>query len=259
MKNVVAYCRVSTEGQAKDDKNGLEAQMESIREYCRKNDLNLLNSENPYVDVVSAVKGLTEGDRPMLDEIMYGSVKNPPVEAVIVAKSDRIARDIKLYFWIQGNLLKKNIQLISVVEDFGEWGAFQNILQAFVMFAAEQERTNIMKRTKGGRSVKATKGGYAGGNAPMGYKVENKALVVVEAEAAVVRRIFELRHNGVTMQGIIETLKSEGCKTRSGKDFVISTIQSILNNENTYRGLYKYGPSGAWVKGQHEAILKGDN
>ncbi len=34
MKNVVAYIRVSTDGQLGDDKFGLEAQREQIIEYC---------------------------------------------------------------------------------------------------------------------------------------------------------------------------------------------------------------------------------
>lgn len=34
------------------------------------------------------------------------------------------------------------------------------------MFVAEQERINITKRTSVGRIVKATQGGYAGGQAP---------------------------------------------------------------------------------------------
>jgi len=43
-------------------------------------------------------------------------------------------------------------------------GAFAGILEAFVMFAAEQERANITRRTSAGRAVKAVKGGYAGGD-----------------------------------------------------------------------------------------------
>lgn len=43
MKNVVAYIRVSTDGQLGDDKFGLEAQREQIIDYCRRNDMNILN------------------------------------------------------------------------------------------------------------------------------------------------------------------------------------------------------------------------
>ena len=43
MKRAVAYCRVSTDGQVGDDKFGIESQREQIKEYCRKNDIEISN------------------------------------------------------------------------------------------------------------------------------------------------------------------------------------------------------------------------
>ena len=103
------------------------------------------------------VSGVKES-RPALDCILYGDVENPPIENVIVAKSDRVARDIKLYFYYKQLLYQKDIELVSVSEDFGEMGAFAGILEAFVMFAAEQERANITRRL-GGTSFESVKAG----------------------------------------------------------------------------------------------------
>lgn len=90
----------------------------------------------------------------------------------------------------------------------------------------------------------------------MGYRIENGGLVIDENEAKVVRFIFDKKASGETMLGTMRALNEAGYKTRNGKDFVISTVQSIWNNERTYRGEYKYGKNGEWVKGQHEPILK---
>ena len=54
----------------------------------------------------------------------------------------------------------------------------------------------------------------------------------------------------------MEKLNVLGYKTRGGKPFVISTVQSVWNNEMFYKGYYRYGKDGEWVKGQHEAIVK---
>lgn len=250
MKNVVAYCRVSTDVQAGDDRFGIDSQKEQIMSYCARNDMQI---SEWYID--EGESGAKES-RPQLDELLYGEMSNPPVEAVVVAKNDRIAREIKLYFYYKQVLYKKGIELVSVTEDFGEMGAFSGILEAFVMFAAEQERINITKRTSGGRKIKAARGGYAGGRAPYGYSISDGGLVVNEGEAAVVRFIYSEKDSGNgTILGIIDTLKAAGHKSRNGKDFAISTVQGILNNENTYRGFYRYGKDGKWVAGQHEAIL----
>ena len=249
MKNVVAYCRVSTDGQVGEDKFGIDAQKKQIMEFCQKNDMQI---SDWYVD--EGESGVKE-NRPQLDRLLYGEISNPPVEAVIVAKNDRVAREIKLYFYYKQLLYQKGIQLISVSEDFGEMGAFSNILEAFVMFAAEQERNNITKRTSGGRAVKASKGGYSGGRPPYGYRAQNGLLTIVPNEAEVVREIFSARDEGATYKEICDRLNEEGKTVRSGSPWPISTLQVVLGNRKLYEGYYKYGKSEKWVKGQHEPIL----
>lgn len=249
MRNVIGYIRVSTDGQCKDDKFGLEVQKEQIIEYCDKNDMNIVKW---YSD--EGESGAKE--RPGFDEIVYGEVSNPPYESVVVAKSDRVARDIEIYYYYKMLLRKKNITLISIAEDFGKFGVFSDMLESFTLCVAKMERENINKRTSAGRAVKSSKGGYSGGRAPMGYKIENGSLVIDENEAKVVRFIFDKKESGETMLGTMRALNEAGYKTRNGKEFVISTVQSIWNNERTYRGEYKYGKNGEWVKGQHEPILK---
>lgn len=247
--NVIAYTRVSTDGQCADDKFGLDAQKKQIIEYCEKHDMTIIQWFSDEGE--SGAKY-----RPGFDEIVYGDVSNPPYEAVVVAKSDRVARDINIYYYYKASLLKKNINLISIAEDFGQFGVFSNMLESFVLCMAEMERENINKRTSGGRKIKAAQGGYSGGRAPMGYRVQDKKLVINPEEAEVVRFIFERKFNGETMLSTVDALNKAGYRTRNGKEFLISSVQSIWNNERTYRGEYRYGKDGEWVKGQHEPILK---
>lgn len=250
--NVVAYIRVSTDGQCGDDKFGLDVQKKTINEYCDRNGMTI---SRWYMD--EGESGAKE--RPGFDEIVYGEVSNPPVEAVVVAKSDRVARDINIYYYYKMMLRKKDIKLISIAEDFGQFGVFSNMLEAFTLCVAEMERDNITKRTSSGRKVKASRGGYSGGGSPMGYKIENGRLVVNEKEAQVVRRVFELRDTGATLLDIVDTLNKEGWPTRKGGEFKLSTVQSIVNNRKTYQGYYHYGKNSDWVKGQHEPILPDDD
>lgn len=247
--NVVAYTRVSTDGQVGEDKFGLEVQRKMILNYCAENGLNVVRW---FTDEGESGAKL----RPGFDEIVYGeTVSNPPYEAVIVAKTDRVARDINVYYYYKMMLMKKNLKLISVSEDFGQMGVFSTMLEAFTMCCAQMERENIMKRTSAGRKVKAASGGYAGGKAPMGYRVENGTLVVNEAEADVVRRIFDLRDLGTSLAEIAYKLNCDGYTSRSGKPFGTSTVQGIVNNRKTYEGYYRYGKDSEWVRGQHTPIL----
>ena len=251
MRNVVAYCRVSTDGQVGEDKFGIEAQKEQIMEYCSRNDMQI---SAWYID--EGVSGAKE-ERPEFDKILFsdGEVENPPVEAVVVAKSDRVARDINIYYYYKMLLRKKDVQLISISEDFGQFGVFSNMLEAFTLCVAEMERQNITKRTSSGRAVKASKGGYSGGRPPYGYKSQNGVLTVIDDEADVVREVFAMKNGGATYKQIVDKLNAEGRKSRSGSAWAISTLQVILGNEKLYRGFYRYGKTEDWVKGQHKAIL----
>ena len=253
----VAYCRVSTKGQVGEDKYGIDAQKRDIADYCRKRNIEIAEW---YVDEgISGAKD--ERDRPELRKILNGEITNPPIKAVVIAKSDRLSRQIEQYYWFKYAFKRNNIDLISVFEDFGSAGMYAPIYEAITAAFAQMEREMITARMSGGRTVKAARGGYAGGKAPYGYNSERKSgvLTVNEEEAKMVRRIFDLREKQhKTMQEICDMLKADGYHTRSGGDFQISTIQYILGNRKTYEGYYRYGVNKEWVKGAHEPILKWD-
>ena len=253
MKNVVAYCRVSTDGQVGEDKFGIIEQKNIVMDYCASHDMQI---SEWYID--EGESGAKES-RPALDELLYGEVKNPPITAVIVPKSDRIARDIKLYFYYMMVLERKNIALISATEEVvNDDTGLGNVYKALIMFVAEKERENITMRTMGGRRNKARIGGYSGGRPPYGYKPVDGKLEIVPEEAEIVRYVIKARDSGVKWKDICGKLNDEGKKNRSGTKFSISTLQVIVDNKPLYRGMYRYGETLDWVKGQHEPILTDD-
>lgn len=251
MKKAVAYCRVSTEGQVGEDKFGIASQRNMIQQYCDKNNIEITGW---FID--EGVSGAAE-HRPEFDKILSGEVTNPPVDYVIVAKTDRISRDINLYYAYKNMLSKLDLEILSVSED---WSAQDKltamILENFLAMAATVERESIRVRTSGGRKQKAKQGGYSGGRAPMGYRVQGGELVINPDESPVVVRVFQLRDSGETLLSIVDILNREGYLTRNGKPFVLSTVQSIVNNRKTYEGFYRYGKDCEWVRGRHEPILK---
>lgn len=249
LKNAIGYIRVSTERQADDDKYGIDVQKQAILVYANDNGYTIVDWK------IDEMSGAAD-DRPALNEILYDdNITNPPYEAVIVFKNDRVARDTKLYFYYLYVLEKRNIALLSTQESFTEGSEFANIYRALLQFVAEQERKNIALRTGKGRSIKASCGGYSGGRRPYGYKVQSGVLVVDEEEAPIVRFVFEQHDKGVNMLRISEKLNDEGFRTRFGGKFYTCSVKSILSNRPFYEGMYKYGKMN-WVRGVHEPLLK---
>lgn len=250
-KRAYGYIRVSTKQQAGEDRYGADAQKQAIEDYAKRNGYTIIKWFN---DEISGVKE----DRPQLNGILYTDLaKRDGVEAVIAFKSDRIARDIKLYFYYLSLLDKKGIKLISVNEQFENVpDGVASLVRAIMMFVAEQERQNITMRTKSGRKIKAEFGGYSGGKPPYGYKAVDHKLVPNPKEAEMVCRVFSMRGANCTMQDIADTINDLGYRTRKGGYFVPSNIQRILDNKYTYTGYYKYGKNGEWVKGQHKPLFR---
>lgn len=93
-----------------------------------------------------------------------------------------------------------------------------DILERFVQYLLTHERG---QRPTGGRP-------------PYGFHRVDNHLEPDEAEAAVVRQIFELREQGMTYQQIKDELDRSGARTRMGKEFATSTIQVILGNRSIY-------------------------
>lgn len=249
--NVVAYLRVSTEAQAGEDRWGLDEQRERILRWAKEGGHLIIGW---FID--RGESGVKE-DRPALNKLLYGPIENPPAEAAVVVKSDRLARDIKLYYYFMMLLEKKGMKLISVTEpEVDDGTGLGNIYKALMLFVAEQERKNITIRTAGGRYQKAKRGGYSGGNVPYGYYAEEGALKIQPFEAKVVKKIYEMRGWGYTLEKIAGMLNQAGIHTRKGGLWRTGTIYSILANEDFYRGVYRYGE--VETVGMHEPLMIGN-
>lgn len=249
-KSAIAYIRVSTDGQAQDDKFGRDAQRMAILDYADRNGYVITRW---YEEI-----GCGAEERPVLENICHGDdVSNPPIEALIVYKQDRVARDTELFFVYTYFLKKKGIEIVSVVDNVDREDPMWAIRMALVQMIAEQERKNITLRTTAGRNVKAQNGGYSGGKPPYGYKAVGNELVVVEHEAEVVRLIFKWESEGLGSLKIAKGLQDLGYCGRNGLPFSHNTVRTIRENKKTYQGYYRFG-SNDWTKGRHEAILKGE-
>lgn len=245
-KRALGYLRVSTKQQV--DKFGFPTQRKMITEYAEKNGIEIVDwFQESYT-------GYSE-ERPQMEQILQGEYD---VDYLIVAKSDRFARNIDYYYALKLQLSRLGIELVSAFEDFGQMGMMKPVMEAFVASFAEIERLMINQRTAGGREIKRKHGGYCGGRPPYGYNVENKALVINEDQAKVVRTIFEFKKAGRTLRTICSELTRLECKTADGGDFAVSSVKKILDNEPLYRGMYRYGKDTEWVQGQQEPILESE-
>jgi hypothetical protein len=87
---------------------------------------------------------------------------------------------------------------------------------------------------------------------PLGYVVKDRKLVVVDADAAVVRSIFERFVQIGSATVLARELRAEGVRTKRGKLVDKGYLYKLLNNR-TYLGLAVH--KGTAHPGEHAAII----
>ena len=242
-RKAAGYIRVSTDEQV--ERFGLSVQKDEIEAYAKENGYELFKI---YED--AGYSG-SDMDRPALLEMLELAATDS-FDTVIVYKTDRLARDNFMAWWIEKELKKTSTELISITEPYRLDDPSGRLFYAMISAFADYERSIITMRTKAGRIKKAKGGGYAGGNLTYGYDIKDGNLVLNQKESEVVKRIFKNYLSGKSMQKITSELRAEDISTKQGGKWWASTVNEILGNP-LYIGETSYG--GIETNGQQEAII----
>lgn len=248
---VAGYSRVSTEGQIGPDRHGLDSQRADIEAYAKSNKHEIVAW---YTDA-----GLSGGtmDRPELQRLLHDSALRG-FEVCLVAKLDRLSRDLGDQLWLEKELMKKGIQVVSATEPFNGQNPIDCMVRQILGAVAQQEKSRINERLSNGRKAKARQGGYAGGAALIGYKAVrgHKALTLDPAGALAVKRVYVLRSSGLSMRQIAETMNGEGHTTAKGTAWRKTQVARVLSRELLYKGGYQYAGVNVIVgNGRQDPIL----
>jgi site-specific DNA recombinase len=248
VKQAAGYLRVSTDAQAGADRYGLDSQRADIVAFAQSNGYEV---KAWYTDAGLSGASL---NRAGLQSLILEAAH---VDAVIVAKLDRLSRDVGQQWFIRYKLLQINprIQVVSVAEPFDDTDPAGRLYGLMIGAFAQYERDMITARMSGGRKAKARTGGYAGGGPALGYTASrgSKALTLDPVGAETVRRVFALRSSGMSMQAVAVALNSQGVLTAAGALWHKSQVKRVLDRVDLYSGRYTY--SGIEAAGQQAAIL----
>jgi DNA invertase Pin-like site-specific DNA recombinase len=149
---------------------------------------------------------------------MMREVKADRVGVIIVRRLDRLHRNLKDFLDTLAEVDAHDVALHSITEHVDTKSAsgrlLVNILMSFHAFQSEKLREDVIA----GMHQKIREGGWAN-RAPMGYLMEDGALVVDEKTAEAVREGFRMAAKGASLREIAEPLAKQ-----------ISTVAYILTN-----------------------------
>lgn len=220
MRKVVAYYRVSTEGQGRSGL-GLEAQREAVEALCRRRDWQIIAE---FTEVESGRRN----DRPEL----YAALKRAKVTGsrLVIAKLDRLSRNVAFLAALQESGSK------FVAADMPEADEFTVHILAAV---AQRERMLISDRTKAALAAAKARGVRLGN--PNGAQALRRAGKGTRAALEVVRMnavhraaeyaeiIEDVRAVGAISQGAIaRELNDRGILTPRGRRWHASSVRNLL-------------------------------
>ena len=216
----IIYTRVSTNEQVESGL-GLEAQMNA----CLAKAKELGASETlPFTD--AGISGSAEiANRPGLTAAL-ACVKRGDV--VIVAKRDRVARDMFLSLTVERLIKTRKATFVSVAGE-GSTDDLSGLMQRrmFDLFA-EVEREMIRSRTKQALGVKKSRSERVG-TIPFGYQLSTDG-IHLEAnpkEQDIITLVLSLREGGLSFRQIVAHLNTEHIPTRTGNSWKLPSVFNI--------------------------------
>lgn len=225
MKIVISYIRVSSKGQV--EKDGPERQREAIAKFCFAHKLTLTSES-----FEKAVSGDTEGmDRPafrdMLTQIVSLRRNGINVEAMVVERMDRLARDLMVSEVLLAQCRKNKIKvyaadqeaLVDLAADGGDPSRvfFRQVMAAM----AQWDKSILVRRLKIARDRKKAETGRCDGKQPFG---------TLDGERETLEYIMQLYHQTPRMsyRKMELHLFQAGLRNRSGNPWGYSQLQCLI-------------------------------
>lgn len=246
-KRVYCLYRVSTLGQV--DKDDIPMQKQCCREFAERQGWTIVKefSEKGVSGFKTSAK-----DRDAIQEIQRDAAEGK-FDILLVFMFDRLGRrDDETPFVVEW-FVRNGIEVWSTVEGQQRFDNHVDKLMNYIRYwqaSGESIKTSVRTKTRLGQIVQ--EGRFRGGTVPYGYRIEKQGrfnkrnhevyeIVVDEAEAAVVRLIFEKYvYEGYGAQRLSHYLYENGMLNRKGVNFANTTIVKMIKNI-TYVGILKSG------------------
>lgn len=249
----ISRCAIYTR-QSRTRPDGVISSCVVQRSICEDfaNQQSLVLAEENFDDAGQSSESL---DRPALKRLLQ-KIESGEIDRVVIYSIDRLTRklhDLHRLF----ELFERHGVELSVVTDpsFGESAAHRltfNIIAAASEFQMEMTR----ERMADSRAALKRQGRRVAGRVPFGYRTDpaTKQLTIHEAEAVMVRRMFELAADGTRPQEIADRFNQEQVAGVGGKisRWTARQVLKMLSNP-IYAGSIHNGDDV--LPGRHEAII----
>jgi site-specific DNA recombinase len=268
---VALYARVSTTRQAEKELS-IPDQLRQMREWCKGQGLAVA------VEYVEPGASATDDKRPVFQQMISEATLSPsPYEAIIVHSRSRFFRDLFQFLSYERALKRVGVKVLSITQQTSDDPGGEMARTMFSLFDEYQSKENS-KHTLRAMVENARQGYFNGTRPPFGYRAveaeargrrgKKKRLEIDPAEAAIVRRVFNLYLHGykgspLGEKSIAAHLNGKAITLR-GQKWTKNKVHQLLSN-SVYQGEYVFNrvngktrqakPETEWVRMAVEPII----
>lgn len=222
VEEVALYLRVSTEEQAVNG-DSLRTQRQELTKYALKNNYHIYDI---YEDDGFSATNLK---RPALQRLLE-DVKQGKINRILITKLDRLSRGVRNYYKILDVLDEHGVYWSTVFEKYDSSTANGRLHINIMLSVAENESAQTSERIKSVFRTKLQNKEIVSGSVPLGYKKENKHLVVDEDKKQIVIDMYNFY---LQTASIYKT-----CECMSFYNLNYRRIETMLKNK-IYIGIRK--------------------
>lgn len=215
-KLLIGYYRLSMEDDAERESNSITNQRLLVKDYIANiRELAVMPFQEFYDDGYSGASM----ERPAMKEVLE-LIRQDRVQCIVVKDFSRFSRDyIELGTYLEQIFPFMGIRFISISDRYDSLdhrGKTSDIEVQFKGLIADFYIKDQSVKVKSAVKTKREKGEYCCGSAPYGYERDlknKKELLIVEDEADVIRRVYDLTINRYSKMQICQILNAEKVPT----------------------------------------------
>jgi site-specific DNA recombinase len=183
---------------------------------------------------------------------LLADIEAGKIDVVVVYKIDRLSRSLMDFSRLVEVFDQHRVTFVSVTQSFNTTTSMGRLTLNILLSFAQFEREVIGERIRDKVAASRKKGIWMGGWAPLGYEVRDRKLVVNEADAKLVRSIFQRFLKVGSATTMARELLAKNVRNKYGKLIDKGILYKLLRNP-VYVGEAVH--KGTSYPGEHAGII----
>lgn len=229
---VTYYCRVSTDSDVQ--LNSLDNQLDYYETYIKK------NKAWSFVDgyIEEGVTGTRADKRPSFMRMIRDAKLNK-FDLIITKDVSRFARDLEDSIHYIRELKSSGVGVFFENQSLNTFDPNSELTLNILFNIAQEESKKISASVKFGYRKAISQGHVLGSSNITGYRKDNCKLVIIEEEAKMIRKLFELYATGeYGFHRLAKKLSDEGYLNKKGRIYDKDSLKRMIQNPK-YKGFYR--------------------